>query len=170
MACRPPKFWIWSLQGDEYALDGIGCRPVENPTHPATHPAVFLPPRGNFLPALDNQGVAQPTLSLAGVARRKQPRKKLAHRPKRSQRRTALLVKLLEPIASESCCLAPIFPAMSLGLRKVTNALSHVFGRQTGSRRGGVGMLERCGLVSGSEGARAKPTGNNISASPPLST
>ncbi|KAJ5839185.1 uncharacterized protein N7525_004373, partial [Penicillium rubens] len=97
-------------------------------------------------------------------------KKKLAHRPKRSQRRTALLVKLLEPIASESCCLAPIFPAMSLGLRKVTNALSHVFGRQTGSRRGGVGMLERCGLVSGSEGARAKPTGNNISASPPLST
>ncbi|KAJ5229458.1 hypothetical protein N7489_010166, partial [Penicillium chrysogenum] len=59
-------------------------------------------------------------------------KKKLAHRPKRSQRRTALLVKLLEPIASESCCLAPIFPAMSLGLRKVTNVLSHVFGRQTG--------------------------------------
>ncbi|KAJ5483292.1 hypothetical protein N7530_002538, partial [Penicillium desertorum] len=56
-------------------------------------------------------------------------KKKLAHRPKRSQRRTALLIKLLEPIANRSCCLAPIFPAMSLSLRKVTNALSHVLGR-----------------------------------------
>ncbi|KAJ6179498.1 hypothetical protein N7519_009959 [Penicillium mononematosum] len=66
-ACKATNMLWTALDADQW----------RDSTHPATHPADFLPPRGNFLPALDNQGVAQPTLSLAGVARRKQPRKNL---------------------------------------------------------------------------------------------
>lgn len=49
-------YWLAALrnsgyeacQARKYALDGVGRRPVEDSTHhPTTHPAVFLPPRGN---------------------------------------------------------------------------------------------------------------------------
>ncbi|KAJ5790664.1 uncharacterized protein N7518_007675 [Penicillium psychrosexuale] len=65
------QFWKRSLSGEEYALDGVGCRPVQDSTHqPATHPAVFLPPRGTSQPLTIILRVAQPTPSRAGVARR----------------------------------------------------------------------------------------------------
>lgn len=120
------QFWKRSLSGEEYALDGVGCRPVQDSTHqPAAHPAVFLPPRGNSQPLTIILRVAQPTPSRAGVARRN-------GQDKTCSPAETLPVKNCpsgqtpQANISASCCLAPTFPARSLRLRNVTNALSHV--------------------------------------------
>lgn len=68
-----------ACQAREYALDGVGCRPVEDPTHhPTTHPAGFFASPWQLLPALDNH----PGSSLANpkpcrCSTEEQPRKNL---------------------------------------------------------------------------------------------
>lgn len=51
-----------ACQAREYALDGVGCRPVEDSTHhPTTHSAVFFfASLWQFLPALDNHPGSSP--------------------------------------------------------------------------------------------------------------
>ena len=120
----------------------------------------FLPPSGNPQPLTIILRGAQPTLSRAGVARRD------------SQDRTCSPAETLSvkncpsgqtPQANNKCIM--LFGA-DIPCKVTKTSERHEHPLTCGCRRGGVAMPKHDGLVSVSERARAKSTGNNISASP----
>ncbi|KAJ5171453.1 uncharacterized protein N7500_004236, partial [Penicillium coprophilum] len=124
----------------KYALDGaLDAGQLKTPLIIQKPIRPFFASPWQFSSALDyhpRNSSANPKPCLCSTE--EQPRKNLLTGQNAPNEELPFWSNSLDQSQLGSCYLPPIFPAMSLGLRNVTNDLSHVFGCHMECRRGGV--------------------------------